>query len=378
MSVQSGNQPHEPLTDERRQRVTEMVVDELEAAWLYDQLAGLTEPKLARTLREMADSEREHAAHWCALLGSDQLLRNPPPPSFRRRLMAWWARFGGLGFVIDQLRREELTDIRRYEADPDAGTLADEEREHRAALADIDDQIGHEDTPAGQSGAGTFRATLFGLNDGIVSNLALVAGVAGVAIDSDAILVAGIGGWLAGAFSMAAGEYISVRSQAEMQEQEIAHERDELMLDPAEERAELVKIYRRKGLSASLAEQVADELMADPSTALDTLAREELGLDPDDLGSPVRAAVGSFTAFSLGAIVPVIPFLVAAFAGWTPGWWSLIAAVAACASLLAIAGVLSSFITSRHPLYAAGRSVAVGMLATAVTFGIGAALPVNL
>ncbi len=370
--------PQAPLTEERRQKVTEMVVDELGAAWLYDQLSRRTEPKLAQALREMADSEREHAAHWCALLGSDHLLLNPPPPSFRRRLMAWWARFGGLGFVIDQLRREELTDIRRYEADPDAGTLADEEREHRATLASIDDQIGHEEALAGQSSAGAFRATLFGLNDGIVSNLALVAGVAGVAIDSDVILVAGIGGWLAGAFSMAAGEYISVRSQAELQEQQIAHERDELLLDPAEERAELVRIYRRKGLSQSLAEQVADELMADPATALDTLAREELGLDPSDLGSPVRAAAGSFTAFSLGAIVPVIPFLVAALAGWTPGWWTLIAAVAACATLLGVAGVLSSFITSRHPLYAAARSVAVGLLATAVTFGIGAALPFDL
>ena len=378
MSIESPSARPASLSAERRQRVTEMIVDELEAAWLYDRLSQLTEPRLAQTLREMADSERQHAAHWSALLGSDHLLRNPPPPSFRRRLMAWWARFGGLSLVIDQLRREELTDIRRYEADPDAGTLADEEREHRAALADIDDQIGSEDTAATQSTAGAFRATLFGLNDGIVSNLALVAGVAGVAIDSDAILVAGIGGLLAGAFSMAGGEYISVRSQAELHEQQIAHERDELLLDPAEERSELVRIYQRKGLSPSLAEQVADELMANPATALDTLAREELGLDPSDLGSPVRAAVGSFTAFSLGAIVPVIPFLVAAFAGWDPGWWSLIAAVAASAGLLGIAGILSSFITSRHPLYAAARSVAVGMIFTAITFAIGSALPFDL
>ena len=378
MAIELPGQHQEPLTEARRQRITEMIVDELEVAWLYDRLAQFTEPKLARTLRSMADSEREHAAHWAALLGSDHLLQHPPQPSFRRRLMAWWARLGGLGLVVEQLRREELLDIRRYEADPDAGTLADEEREHRKALATIDDEIGHEDAAAGQSAAGAFRATLFGLNDGIVSNLALVAGVAGVAIDSDAILVAGIGGWLAGAFSMAAGEYVSMRSQAELHEKQIAHERDELLLDPAEERNELVTIYRRKGLSQQLAEQVADELMSNPSTALDTLAREELGLDPTDLGSPIRAAAGSFAAFSLGAIVPVIPFLVAAFAGWTPSWSTLIAAVAASAALLGVAGLLSSFVTSRSPLYAAARSVAVGMLATAVTFGIGAALPVDL
>ena len=192
------------------------------------------------------------------------------------------------------------------------------------------------------------------------------------------MLVAGIGGWLAGAFSMAAGEYISVRSQAELHEHQIAHEREELLLDPREERDELFAIYRRKGLSAELAAQVADELMADPSTALDTLAREELGLDPTDLGSPVRAALGSFTAFSLGAIVPVLPFLIGALAGWTPSWWNLIAAVAASASLLALAGLLSSIVTSRQPLYAMVRSVAVGMLATALTFGIGLALPFDL
>lgn len=356
-----------------------MIQDELEAAWLYDKLAQHSEAELSSSLRGMADSEREHAAHWCKILGDDSMLSEPVRPSLRRRVLAWHARIGGLGFVISQLRREELSDIYAYESDPDAGNLADEEREHRAALAELD----HSSEVSGGHGATstaatTFRAALFGLNDGVVSNLALVAGVAGVAIGSDAVVVAGIGGWLAGAFSMAAGEYISVRSQKELHEHQIGMELEELLLDPREEQRELEQIYRRKGLSEELSRRVAEELMADPRKALDTLAREELGLDPGSLGSPYRAAIGSFSAFSLGAIVPLLPFLIGRAAGWEVGWWALIAAVAAAAAVLSLAGLLTSVITSRNPLYAASRSVLVGLLATAVTFGIGSALPFDL
>ena len=118
--------------------------------------------------------------------------------------------------------------------------------------------------------------------------------------------------------------------------------------------------------------------MADPKTALDTLSREELGLDPTSLGSPTRAAIGSFTAFSLGAIVPLLPFLIGHAAGWDVGWWALIAAVGAATVVLSLGGLLTSVITSRNPLYAAGRSVAVGLVATAITFGIGSVLPFDL
>ena len=390
MSTSTPSQPQIPLTAERRERVREMIVDELEAAWLYDELAKLTDPELGETLEEMAESEREHAQHWCDLIDDRRLLDNPPRPGFRRRMLAWQARFGGLQFVISQLRREELVDIRRYQADPDSGSLAEEEREHRATLAQLgaatggggsryDIALGDAEQHSSQNtSATTFRATLFGLNDGVVSNLALVGGVAGVAVGSDAVLVAGIGGWLAGACSMAAGEYISVRSQAELHESQIALERDELELDPEEERRELVGIYVAKGISRPLAEEIATELMANSSTALDTLAREELGLDPDDLGSPGRAAVGSFAAFSLGAIVPVLPFLIAALTDATPGWGTFVASVLASVSLLALGGLLTSVVTSRAPLYAAARMVAIGLLATGLTLLIGSLLPIDL
>ena len=382
---------HVPLTDERIERLREMIGDELDAAWLYDRLAGMSDRQPAHhqpaeVLRGMAESEREHAAHWIALLGDHepQAYLDRHRPSLRVRLMAFEARVFGLGYIISQLRREELFDIQRYVSDPDSAGLAEEEREHRATLAELAPQFGAEGAigeghaGVGAQGASTFRAALFGLNDGIVSNLALIAGVAGVAIGSEAVLVAGIGGWLAGAFSMAGGEYISVRSQSEVLQRQIAMERDEVLLDPGEERRELISIYRSKGLSQELAEQVAAELSEQPDALVDTMVREELGLDPDGLGNPWKAAASSFLSFSFGALIPLLPFLVWHAADWTVNYWALIVGVLASVVTLAVAGLFTSLVTSRSPLYAAGRSVVVGVLFAAITFAIGSALPFDL
>ena len=384
MDPPSVPQAHVPLTDDRRERLREMIADELDAAWLYDRLAGMSDPPQAEVLSSMAKSELTHATHWVRLLGDERFPTDMHRPSLRVRLMALQARVFGLGFVISQLRREELVDIQRYVSDPDSGDLAEEEREHRAALAELAPQFGAEGAVGeghagiGAKGASTFRAALFGLNDGIVSNLALIAGVAGVAVGSDAVLVAGIGGWLAGAFSMAGGEYISVRSQSEVLQRQIAMERDEVLLDPAEERRELISIYRAKGLSQELAEQVAAELSQKPDALVDTMVREELGLDPDGLGNPWKAAASSFLAFSLGALIPLIPFLLWHAADWTVSYWALVAGVVASVVTLAIAGLFTSLVTSRNPLYSAARSVFVGVLFAGATFLIGSALPFDL
>lgn len=359
----------------RERRLRAMLVDELEAAWLYDRLAELTEkPQDAATLREMAESERRHAEHWAERLEDHTLLTGPLRLSWRTRGLALVARFGGIGVVLPWLRAAELEEIRRYQREPEAGGLAAEELEHRETLTALT-AGGAETGEHGFSSTGaasTFRAALFGLNDGIVSNLSLIAGVAGAAVESDAVLIAGLAGWLAGAFSMGAGEYVSVRSQRELFEHQISREAMELELAPEEERDELLAIYRRKGVSLEVAEQVVDELMADPAVALDTLAREELGLDPDDLGSPWGAAIGSFIAFSLGAIVPVIPFMLGT------GYWALAAAIIAGVAMLGLAGMFSALLTGRHPLFAGGRMVLIGLTATAVTFAIGSVIPVDL
>ena len=366
-----------PAVDpERQARLRMMLSDELETAWLYDRLADhCRKPALVGSLRELAEAERRHAEHWAERLDDAAALDTVVRPSMHTRLLVLISRLGGLGLILPRLRAEELVDIRRYQEEPESGNLAEEEREHRAVLATLDESERLQDAEHGfasRSSANTFRASLFGLNDGLVSNLSLVAGVAGAAVDSDAVLLAGIAGWLAGAFSMGVGEYISVRSQIELFENQIAKERLELEFDPAEERAELVAIYRRKGVSEGLAEQLVEELMADDEIALDTMAREELGIDPKDLGSPWAASIGSFIAFSAGAIVPVIPFLVGS------GYSSLIAAIIAGAVMLGLAGMLTSVLTGRHPVFAGGRMLLIGLAATGVAFGIGSAIPIDL
>jgi VIT1/CCC1 family predicted Fe2+/Mn2+ transporter len=353
-----------------------MLDDERESAWMYDRLAAVSRSETtSATLRTLAEAERRHALHWAERLGNPALAEEPVHPTLRVRALILLAHVAGVDAVLPRLRAAELAEIGRYDADPEARALADEERAHRAmlgALTDGTDAVEAEHGFASASAASTFRAALFGLNDGLVSNLSLVAGVAGAAIDSDAVLVAGISGWLAGAFSMGAGEYVSVRSQRELFEHQLEKERLELELDPEEELNELVGIYERKGISSSMARELATEIMKDPETALDTHAREELGLDPDNLGAPWPAAIGSFIAFSFGAAVPVLPFIVSS------GYTALVAAIVFGIIMLGLVGMLTSLLTGRHPLYAGGRMVLIGVVATAVTFGIGSAIPVDL
>jgi VIT1/CCC1 family predicted Fe2+/Mn2+ transporter len=216
------------------------------------------------------------------------------------------------------------------------------------------------------------RAVIFGVSDGLVSNLSLVMGVAGAAAEPRFILLAGIAGLLAGASSMAAGEYISMQSQRELFERQIELERAELEAMPQEEEAELAAVYRSKGFSEDEAARIAHRLFQDPETALDTLVREELGLDPDELGSPWGAATGSFLAFAAGALVPVLPYLVASGA---PAFFA--ALVASLVSLFAVgAGV--SLLTGRSTLYSGLRQVGIGAGAAAVTYVVGAVIGVSV
>lgn len=230
---------------------------------------------------------------------------------------------------------------------------------------------GEQASAAGKSG--TLRAAIFGVNDGLVSNAALIMGFAGAAQDRGVILLAGISGLLAGAFSMGAGEYVSMRVQRELLERMLHLEAHELGSEAEAERAELAELYRRKGLSPELADEVATELMRDPSVALDTHAREELGIDPDEgLGSPWGAAGSSFLTFSLGALVPLIPFL------FLEGRAGTVAAAAVTAVALLIVGGLTSRLTGRPIVLSAFRMFAIGMGAAVVTYGVGAALGVSV
>lgn len=345
---------------------------------LYDALAETTTGERADILRELAEVERRHAAHWESRLreaGAD-VPPAPTKPGTRTRAMQLAARSLSLDAVLPAIERAERSDAGMYDADPDAAPgMADDERGHARALKAL--RSGEAETPAATSRigkhepwhrpdrSGAVRAAIFGVSDGLVSNTALVMGFAGSGSSRSTVLLAGIAGLLAGSFSMAAGEYVSMSGQREMFEREIALEAAELEQQPEEERAELVLIYRAKGLSKEQAAQVADKIMKDKTVALDTLAREELGLDPDELGSPWSAAFSSLAAFAVGAAVVVLPYL---FAGGT-----LAFVLAVCAALLGMIGVGAAIgiVNGRSAVRGALRQVAAGVLAAGVTYVVG-------
>jgi VIT1/CCC1 family predicted Fe2+/Mn2+ transporter len=228
-----------------------------------------------------------------------------------------------------------------------------------------------EQRTGGKSGA--LRAAIFGVNDGLVSNLSLIFGVAGAGVDNDVVILAGVAGLLAGAFSMAAGEYISVKVQREVFERLIHLEAHEIGSDPDAERAELADLYARKGIPRDLAERLATELMRDPEVALDTHAREELGLDPQEgLGSPLAAAGSSFAMFAVGALVPLIPFLV------TTGTPAVVGSAVLSGVALFTVGAAMSILTGRSAVLSGLRMLAVGGAAATITYLIGTLLGVSV
>ncbi len=224
----------------------------------------------------------------------------------------------------------------------------------------------------GVSRGGNLRAAVFGVNDGLVSNASLILGVAGASANNSIILLSGVAGLLAGAFSMAAGEYVSVRSQREMFEHQIGLERDELAQYPQEEAEELALIYTARGLPRADAQELARAIIADPAKALDTLAREVLGLNPEDLGSPWGAAIFSFLSFAAGALLPLLPFFALA------GGRALLVSIAFTAMALFGVGAVISLFTGRSALRDGLRMLVIGAAAGALTYAIGKLLGVSL
>ena len=222
-----------------------------------------------------------------------------------------------------------------------------------------------------RGGAGSLRAAVFGVNDGLISNTSLVMGVSGAAMAADDVILTGVAGLLAGAFSMAAGEYVSVRSQREMYEYQIGQEREELALYPDEEAEELALIYNSRGMPLEDARSFTRELIKDPKKALDALSREELGLDPDNLGSPIGAAISSFLAFTGGAIIPLLPFFIGAKMNAVPA-----AAGLAGASLFCVGAALSLF-SGKSALLGGARMALIGALAGGATYFIGSLFGVS-
>jgi VIT1/CCC1 family predicted Fe2+/Mn2+ transporter/rubrerythrin len=370
------------LTPDEVRRSLENLKLERDAITLYEALAKIErDPERAAAFDRIAANERRHASIWAERLGNAGATVPPfGPPRARVRLIIALARRFGTNAVADLVQALEGDEEEAYadQLTPETAAIAADEREHAAIWRQLQ---GGATRPAGimtrsmsrtggeawhrGSRSGTLRAAVFGANDGLVSNLSLVMGIAGAVSENHIIVLAGIAGLLAGAFSMAAGEYISMQSQREVFERQIAVEREEMRVMPDVEQRELAQIYRSKGLPQADADRVAAHLMEDPRIALDTKVREELGLDPDELGSPWGAAWSSFVAFAVGALVPLTPFLLGS------GLPALVAALGLSFGALFLVGAGVSVFTGRNLFFSGFRQVAIGAVAAAVTYAVG-------
>ena len=342
--------------------------NELDSADLYNFLARYeADSQRAGLMREMAEAEIRHAEVMRQGL-EEQGVRMPAfRVSFKTSLLKLLARAGGPRLIYPLLHGTEITGTADYAAqDAKTAALAGEERSHARTLGEMSRTA----VTTGErwhrtAGGGTLRAAVFGVNDGLVSNLSLIMGFAGASADAKFVLLAGLSGLLAGASSMAAGEYVSMKAQRELLERQIELEAAELAVTPEEEVAELALIYRAKGLNKEEAEKLANRITEDPNVALDTLVREELGLDPSQLGNPIAAASGSFFAFAGGAILPVLPFFFGA------STTLVIASILISGAALFSVGALLSLFTGKGTLFSGTRQLLIGAVAATITFGLG-------
>jgi vacuolar iron transporter family protein len=319
------------------------------AAYLSNAVARAErDPNKAALFRKMSEAAEEQAGILAKDLGEVPAFQ----PSLRSRFTAFLIGLFGARAMRHVLSAAKVRGVSVYRA------MAEPEGHPMPTSVE---EVGQRHKSLG---GGTLRAGVFGVNDGLVSNTCLIMGVAGAAAEPGVLILTGIAGLLAGAFSMAAGEYVSMLSQKEMFEHQIAQERDELERYPKEEAEELALIYAARGIPLAEARDVATKLIANPEKALDTLAREELGLNPDDLGSPIGAAISSFIMFSIGASLPIIPFLLG-----LPRGVEIAAAISGVA--LFVVGAVLSLFSGRSALVGGTRMLLIGGAAAAATYFIG-------
>ena len=366
------------------QRYRDNLQDELDGSALYTAIAAAERDPLRKDLfLQLAQAEARHAELWRGKLAAAGIEAGRYVPSLRTRLLAKLAGRFGPGFVMPTIAAAEFSDRNKYANQADALAISAEERGHAAVVREMAHGAARERVSGpdiaraepwhrGASG-NNLRAAVLGANDGLVSNFCLVMGVAGAGTGNRLVLLTGLAGLVAGACSMALGEWLSVTNARELASTQIAKEAEEIEQTPQAEQHELALIYQAKGLQKADAERVAAKLMSDKSAALDTLAREELGVDPQELGGNALAAAGtSFALFSLGAIFPVAPFL------FLQGARAIAISIILSAAALCGIGLLTSLFNGRSPWYSAARQTLFGCAAAAITYGIGALLGVSL
>ncbi len=371
-----------PLTPADIKRIRRNWQGEVDGVEIYTRLAKAEkDPARSQIFLDLAETEKGHLRRWTEKLSEAGVqLPEHPKPSPRVRIMTFIADRIGPKAVLPMISAMESSGFDNYMAQADAGPeMARAERAHSRTLSTMYSPGGGTDVAGIARGerwhrvdtGGQLRAAIFGISDGLLSNLSLVIGVAGANPEGRFIILAGIAGLLAGAFSMGAGEFVSVTSQRELFERQIELEREELESDPGEEQHELALIYRAKGLPTGEADALAARIIGDRGVALETLAREELGLNPEGLGSPWGVAIASFSAFAAGAIVPVIPWF---FGSSMP--FFVASVIVGGLGMFAVGASVSLF-TGRNFVFAGMRQLGIGAGAAAVTFAIGKAIGVS-
>jgi len=360
------------------ERYRENWQDEVDSAAEYRTLAAREpDPKIAKVYSNLAKMEDAHIGFWEERLRAAGEKVGQRRPSWRSRALIWIAKRLGADAVLSTIAAKEAADRNVYVKQPETGgtRMSAQEQWHTRVLGQLirtqprgvsGNFLGRLEGRHRAVGGNALRAAVLGANDGLCSNLSLVMGVAGASIDRHGILVTGVAGLIAGACSMALGEWVSVTSARELAEREIRIESSELQEDPKGEGEELQLIYEAKGLGANDAKRVVDQLLSDKTATLDALAREELGIDPNDLGgSAYEAALASFMLFAVGAVVPIVPFL---FIGRSV---AVVASVVLSAIALFAIGAAITIFTGVTVWRSGGRQLALGLGAAGVTFAIG-------
>lgn len=323
---------------------------------LYARLAAVArDPRLARVYRRIAAGERTNAAFWESRLRALEIPIPPPRPRTRVRVLGALAKWFGTGFVMP-------TVVRLEHADPEETAVDRGRNSERFAVPGSNARI-HRHRAAGGN---TLRASVLGANDGLVSNVSLVMGMAGAATGNHAVLLAGLAGLVAGSCSMALGEWLSVNTSREFYQAQITERAERLAVAPEDSVRRIAGIYRGKGLGRAKAEHLAEHLAETPQTALDTVVREDLGVDPAELGgSAWSASISSFCCFAFGAIFPVAPYF------WLGGTGALWTSMATTFAGLCIIAIGTSLFTGRGIAFSIGRQLLITAAAAAVTFGVG-------
>ena len=358
---------------------------EVDTAFLYDSIASIqSDVNLTRVLQSLAEIEKGHAKHMLEKVKTLESNYQMPLPSSKAKFQLKVGKLFGYSSIISSLASiEKQFAVNTIKNKIELGEkLTGFEHNHLNIIEAVNNNealnvsgglLSKFESRHKSVGGNALRAAVLGSNDGLVSNMSLVMGVAGAAVSNNTILLTGTAGLLAGAISMALGEWLSVQSSRELNQRQIELETEELEASPEEEKKELVLLYQAKGMSAADAQKLADKAFESPETAIDAIITEELGIDKEELGgSAWEAAIASFVLFSLGAIIPLYPFI------FLDGNNAILLSIGSSVIGLFGIGAAITLLTGKSVLFSGFRQVAFGLAAAAVTYGIGSLIGVSL